>query len=147
MSKWRPSTDNSFILQLQSAIWVFPMWYKSLPLSLKTPTVSCKCYFCVFCAKEFHLGIKKSLKGITNKTGYSVYLTEHLPLKCRELQLDAKQLGIKTVANNCQLLVLCPKKEGGVSFRPTHTQAQLLSNFWGRFWRTHGQCIRFVFEK
>ena len=66
------------------------------------------------------------MKGIVNKTGYPVYLTERLPPKICELQLEAKQIGIKTVTNNCELPVLCPRKETGASFRVIHTQAEML---------------------
>ena len=65
-------------------------------------------------------------KGIVNTTRYPVYLMEPLPPKCRELQLEPKQTGIKTVTDNCEIKVLCPRKESGVSLRPIHAKPELL---------------------
>ena len=58
--------------------------------------------FVYFAQKSFTLQSEKSLKGIINKTGYPVYLAEGLPPKCWAIQLEAKQMGIKTVTNNCE---------------------------------------------
>ena len=35
-------------------------------------------------------------------------------------------MGIKTVTTNCELPLLCPKKESAVCFRPIDTKAELL---------------------
>ena len=35
-------------------------------------------------------------------------------------------MGIKTVTNSCDLQTSCPRKEGGVSFRPVHTKTESL---------------------
>ena len=67
-----------------------------------------------------------SLRGSVYKTGYPVYLTERLLPKHRKLQLEAKQMCIKTVTNSCELQILCPGKEGGVTFRQNHTEMELL---------------------
>ena len=82
--------------------------------------------FVYFAQRNFIWQSRKSVKGIVNKTGYPVYLTERLPPKCRKLQFEAKQMGVKTVTNNCELQVVCPRTEGGVNLRPTHTKAELL---------------------
>ena len=81
----------------------------------------------MFCAKEVPLrAIKKSFNGIVNKSGFTVILTERLPLKNREVQYEAGQMGIKTVTNNCELQVLSPRKEGDVSFCLSHAKAEIL---------------------
>ena len=82
--------------------------------------------FVYFCKKKFIWRSEESLKDIVNKTRYPVYLTERLPPKCRQLQLEAKQMGIKTGTNTCELQVLNPRKESGLTFRPVHTKAELL---------------------
>ena len=79
-----------------------------------------------FVQKNFVWQSKMSLRGIVNKTGYPVYLTERLLPKNRKLQLEVKQMGIKTVTNSCELQILCPRKESGVTFRQIHTERELL---------------------
>ena len=86
--------------------------------------------FIYFAHKTFLWRSKKALKGIQNpNNGRPIFLIERLPKVCRELQVEARNLGIKTVTNNCEVQVLCPKKEGnGVQFRPIHTMKVLELN-------------------
>ena len=83
--------------------------------------------FIYFAHKNFLWRSKKALKGVQNpNNGRPIFLIERLPKVCRELQVEARNLGIKTVTNNCKVQVLCPKKEGnGVQFRPIHTMKEL----------------------
>ena len=71
--------------------------------------------FIYFAHKNFLWRSKKALKGVQNpNNGRPIFPTERLPKVCRELQVEARNLGIKTVTNNCEVQVLCPKKKAMV---------------------------------
>ena len=67
--------------------------------------------FVYLAQKNFIWLSKNTLMGIVNMTELSVYLAERLQPKCRDLQLEAKKMGIKTATTNCELQLLCPRKE------------------------------------
>ena len=53
--------------------------------------------FIYFAHKNFLWRSKKALKGVQNpNNGRPIFLTERLPKVCRELQVEARNLGIKT---------------------------------------------------